>query len=47
MLMRSLFIDIINFSEKVSPVFTPDEVKDNSPLMKKVPFNLNLDIIEK
>ncbi len=41
-LMRSLFIDIINFSEKVSPVFTPDEVKDNTPLMKKNPFQLKL-----
>jgi nitrous oxidase accessory protein len=47
MLMRSLFIDIINFSEKVSPVFTPDEIKDNTPLMKKIPFNLTLDIQEK
>lgn len=47
MLMRSLFIDIINFSEKVSPVFTPDEVKDNTPLMKKVPFSLNLDFTDK
>lgn len=33
-LLRSLFVDIINFSEKVSPVFTPDELVDNSPLMK-------------
>ncbi len=32
-LMRSLFVDIINFSEKVSPVFTPKEVFDPSPLM--------------
>lgn len=34
-LLRSLFIDIIDFSEKVSPVFTPDELVDNQPLMKK------------
>ena len=34
-LLRSLFVDIINFSEKVSPVFTPDNVVDNSPAMKK------------
>ncbi len=34
-LMRSLFIDIIDFSEKVSPVFTPDNLLDNYPLMKK------------
>lgn len=32
-LLRSLFVDIINFSEKVSPVFTPDELVDLSPSM--------------
>ncbi len=32
-LMRSLFVDIINFSEKVSPVFTPDALIDESPSM--------------
>ncbi len=37
-MLRSLFIDIINFSEKVSPVFTPDNVMDSSPLMKKIKF---------
>jgi len=35
-LLRSLFVDIINFSEKVSPVFTPDNLVDNNPLMQKV-----------
>ena len=35
-LLRSLFMDIIDFSEKVSPVFTPDNLRDNSPLMKKL-----------
>ena len=30
-LMRSLFVDLINFSEKVSPVFTPDNLIDHSP----------------
>lgn len=35
-LLRSMFIDIIDFSEKVSPVFTPDDLLDNYPLMKKV-----------
>ncbi len=35
-LLRSLFVDIINFSEKVSPVFTPDNLVDNEPLMQKV-----------
>jgi nitrous oxidase accessory protein len=34
-LLRSLFIDIINFSEKVSPVFTPEKVIDEHPNMKK------------
>ncbi|MEQ9404051.1 MAG: nitrous oxide reductase family maturation protein NosD [Cyclobacteriaceae bacterium] len=33
-LLRSLFVDIINFSEKVSPVFTPDELVDNHPSIK-------------
>jgi nitrous oxidase accessory protein len=35
-LLRSLFVDIINFSEKVSPVFTPDDLIDSKPLMKIV-----------
>ena len=35
-LLRSLFMDIIDFSEKVSPVFTPDNLMDSSPLMKRV-----------
>ncbi|PIX06134.1 MAG: nitrous oxide reductase family maturation protein NosD, partial [Flavobacteriales bacterium CG_4_8_14_3_um_filter_35_10] len=34
-LLRSLFVDIINFSEKVSPVFTPDNLLDEAPLMRK------------
>ncbi len=35
-LLRSLFMDIIDFSEKVSPVFTPDKLLDYKPLMKKI-----------
>jgi nitrous oxidase accessory protein len=35
-LLRSLFVDLINFSEKVSPVFTPDNLKDFNPLMKPI-----------
>lgn len=35
-LLRSLFIDIINFSEKVSPVFTPDNLVDAKPIMKEI-----------
>ncbi len=38
-LLRSLFVDIINFSEKVSPIMTPDNLKDNRPLMKPVKIN--------
>jgi nitrous oxidase accessory protein len=34
-LLRSIFMDIIDFSEKVSPVFTPDNLLDNMPLMKR------------
>lgn len=35
-LLRSLFIDIIDFSEKVSPVFTPDNLLDQNPLTKQI-----------
>ena len=35
-LLRSLFVDIINFSEKVSPVFTPDDLVDSSPSMRVI-----------
>jgi nitrous oxidase accessory protein len=35
-LMRSLFVDIINYAEKVSPVFTPKDVMDNTPKMKQL-----------
>lgn len=40
-LLRSLFIDIINFSEKVSPVFTPENLEDKSPRMKMIPHDSN------
>lgn len=36
-LLRSLFMDLIDFSEKVSPVFTPDNLFDARPLMKRTP----------
>lgn len=36
-LLRSLFMDIIDFSEKVSPIFTPDDLLDANPRMKKIP----------
>ena len=35
-LLRSLFMDIIDFSEKVSPVFTPDNLLDANPSMKEL-----------
>lgn len=35
-LLRSMFVDIINFSEKVSPVFTPDNLIDANPLMQRI-----------
>ncbi|MDT8414670.1 MAG: nitrous oxide reductase family maturation protein NosD [Flavobacteriaceae bacterium] len=35
MLMRSFFVDLVNFSEKVSPVFTPDNLMDETPNMTK------------
>ena len=41
-LLRSFFIDLINFSEKVSPVLTPDNVTDESPLMQ--PMTRHLDV---
>ena len=35
-LHRSLFIDIVNFSEKVSPIFTPKELQDFKPVLKRI-----------
>jgi nitrous oxidase accessory protein len=35
-MLRSLFVDIINFSEKVSPVFTPDNLVDELPSMHRI-----------
>ncbi|NHZ85388.1 MAG: nitrous oxide reductase family maturation protein NosD, partial [Planctomycetia bacterium] len=37
-LLRSLFLDIINLSEKVTPIFTPENVFDDSPRMKSIVF---------
>lgn len=34
-LLRSLFMGIIDFSEKVSPIFTPDNLVDANPLMRR------------
>ncbi|MFT6996986.1 MAG: nitrous oxidase accessory protein [Cryomorphaceae bacterium] len=35
-LLRSLFMEIIDFSEKVSPVFTPDNLMDKHPMMRRL-----------
>lgn len=35
-LLRSLFMELINFSERVSPVFTPDKLIDPLPLMHQI-----------
>ncbi|MEP3206544.1 MAG: nitrous oxide reductase family maturation protein NosD [Gilvibacter sp.] len=35
-LLRSLFVDIIDFSEKVSPIFTPDDLVDPAPRIKPI-----------
>ncbi len=40
-LLRSLFVDIIDFSEKVSPVFTPDNLVDIRPRMKQIVHDRN------
>ena len=40
-LLRSLFIDLIDFSEKVSPVFTPDDLMDENPRMKRIDHDRN------
>lgn len=37
-LLRSLFINLIDFSEKVSPVFTPDKLVDKAPQMRKYDY---------
>jgi len=35
-MLRSLFIDLIEFSEKVSPIFTPANVLDEQPYIRKI-----------
>ncbi|MCC9044235.1 nitrous oxide reductase family maturation protein NosD [Myroides sp. M-43] len=39
--LRSLFVDIIDFSEKVSPVFTPDNLLDSKPFIKQIKHDNN------
>ncbi|WOK06002.1 nitrous oxide reductase family maturation protein NosD [Imperialibacter roseus] len=38
-LLRSLFVDLMNFTEKVTPVFTPQNLFDDQPLMKPHPHD--------
>lgn len=40
-LLRSLFIDLIDFSEKISPVFTPDKLVDPYPKMHRIDHDRN------
>ncbi|MBI4931471.1 MAG: nitrous oxide reductase family maturation protein NosD [Bacteroidetes bacterium] len=35
-LLRSLFIDLLNLAEKVTPVITPETLTDNKPMMKEI-----------
>lgn len=35
-LLRSLFIDLLNMTEKVAPVITPESLVDNKPSMKEI-----------
>ena len=35
-MIRSLFVYLIDFSEKVSPVFTPDDLLDSKPYMTQI-----------
>jgi nitrous oxidase accessory protein len=35
-LLRSLFIDLLNLAEKVTPVITPETLVDNKPMMKEI-----------
>ncbi|WP_410881224.1 nitrous oxide reductase family maturation protein NosD [Myroides sp. DW712] len=39
--LRSLFVDIIDFSEKVAPVFTPDNLVDAKPFIKPIQHDNN------
>ncbi|MCB0637568.1 MAG: nitrous oxide reductase family maturation protein NosD [Lewinella sp.] len=37
-LLRSFFVDLINFAEQVSPLLTPAEVRDDQPKMTYIPW---------
>ncbi len=36
LLHRGMFIQVLNYAEKVAPIFTPEDLADNAPLMKKI-----------
>ena len=35
-LLRSMFIDLLNFAENITPIFTPENLVDERPVMKKI-----------
>lgn len=40
-LLRSLFVDILNFAEKIFPTLTPETIVDNYPSMKTIPKQIS------
>ena len=40
-LRRSLFIDFLNYSENISPIFTPKDLHDNYPALNKINNDIN------
>ncbi len=40
-LHRSLFVELINFSEKVAPIFTPKYIMDKEPKIKPINYVIN------
>lgn len=45
-LMRSLFVELIDFAEKVFPVLTPETLADNKPSMKKIKHVTNRELTQ-
>jgi len=35
-LLRSLFVDVINFAESVTPVFSPESLTDEKPIIRRI-----------
>ncbi len=40
-LLRSLFVDILNFAEKIFPTLTPETIVDNYPSMNTIPKQIS------